>query len=225
MTGAPTVLIMAKAPRPGSVKTRLHPLLRPEGCARLQAVLLANTVRTALAAGRRVVVAFDPPGARSEIKALISEPAVELLPQRGAHLGERMTAAADDALPGGGPLVVIGTDAPTMTSDLVDRGFAALEPGSAAALGPALDGGYYLLAVPWPRPEAFAIDPALWSGPRVMAETASRLRPAGRVELLPALRDLDTPDDAAALLGDPALPAAVAEALRAEVLAAERVSV
>ncbi|NUR63861.1 MAG: DUF2064 domain-containing protein, partial [Catenulispora sp.] len=121
--------------------------------------------------------------------------------------------AADDALPGGGPLVVIGTDAPTLTADMIVQAFTVLDSGSAAAIGPALDGGYYLLAVHWPHPAAFAIDPALWSGPHVMAATVSRLRRAGRVELLPALRDLDTPEDAAALLADPELPDAVAKAL------------
>lgn len=239
MSGPPTVLVMAKAPRPGSVKTRLHALLGPHGCARLQAALLQHTVATALDTGHRVAVAFDPPGARAEIEALIAgRGAVTLIPQRGGHLGERMTAAADDALADGGPLVVIGTDAPTLTAALLDRaltaltpvpshreqpGFSATRSGGArgeewgAVIGPALDGGYYLLGLHWPAPDAFAIDPALWGGEQVAAATVARLRRRpGRVTRLPALRDLDTPEDAAALIRDPALPPAIARVLYPE---------
>lgn len=215
MTGPTTVLVMAKAPRAGLVKTRLHPLLGPEGCARLQAELLRHTVGTARACGCRVVVAFDPPDARGELRALIGDPgSVTLIPQRGRHLGERMTAAARDAMPHGGALVVIGTDAPTLTWQLLDQAACALEAGSGSVLGPALDGGYYLLGVHWPRPEAFAIDPALWSGEHVAAATLEQLeRHAGHVTRLPMLRDADTPDDAAVLAADPLLPAALVDLL------------
>jgi hypothetical protein len=218
MTGAPTILVMAKTPRPGSVKTRLHPLLGPDGCSVLQAALLAHAVSTALATGRRVVVAFDPPDALGQIRELIADlGAVELIPQCGGHLGERMTTAADDALPDGGHLAVIGTDAPTLTADLLTRAFTALESGSSAVIGPALDGGYYLLGLRWPAPDAFAIDPALWSGEHVADATMARLRRApGRAAQLPVLRDLDTPEDAAALISDPLLPPAIARALYPE---------
>jgi rSAM/selenodomain-associated transferase 1 len=222
-THTPTVLVMAKAPRPGRVKTRLHPLLGPDGCAALQAELLRHTVATALAIGRRVVVAFDPQDARTEVGELIENlGTVELFPQRGEHLGERMTTAAGDVLPGGGHLVVVGTDAPTLTEDLLGRAFTALEAGWSAVIGPALDGGYYLLGLRWPAPDAFAIDPALWSGAQVAAATMARLRAdaPGRVARLPVLRDLDTPGDAAALICDPALPPAIARALHPARIAA-----
>lgn len=223
MTGTSTILVMAKAPRPGTVKTRLHPLLGPRGCAALQAALLTHTVATALTTGRRVVVAFDPPDARAEIRGLINclVDHVELIPQCGEHLGERMTTAAEDALPEGGALAVIGTDAPTLTADLLTRAFTALEAGSSAVIGPALDGGYYLLGLGWPTPDAFAIDPALWSGGQVAAATLTRLRRVpGKVAHLPMLRDLDTPEDAAALISDPAMPPAIARALYPERTAA-----
>ncbi len=216
MTGAPTILVMAKAPRAGRVKTRLHPLLGPAGCAALQAELLRHAVATALATGRRVVVAVDSPDARGQIRELIADlGAVELIRQCGGHLGARMTMAAGDALPDGGHLVVIGTDAPTLTEDLLTRAFTALDAGSSAVIGPAVDGGYYLLGLRWPAPDAFAIDPALWSGEQVAAATIARLRrrAPGGVAQLPVLRDLDTPEDAAALICDPALPPAVARGL------------
>ncbi|MBS2963546.1 TIGR04282 family arsenosugar biosynthesis glycosyltransferase [Actinocrinis puniceicyclus] len=206
---------MAKAPLPGLAKTRLHPLLGPEGCARLQAALSRHTLATALATGRRVVLAFDPPDAHSEISRLIDGlGALKAVPQRDGHLGERMTTAAADALPDGGPLVVIGTDAPALTAGLLDQAFAALETAPASVIGPALDGGYYLLGVRWPAPDVFAIDPALWGGEHVAATTMARLRRLpGCVTQLPTLRDLDTPEDATALIRDPALPPEIAHAL------------
>lgn len=216
MTGAPTILVMAKAPKPGRVKTRLHPLLGQDGCAALQAALLTHTVATALATGRRFVVAFDPPDAEAEIRGLLDDvvDVAQLIPQCAGHLGERMTMAAGDALPEGGPLLVIGTDAPTLTADLLARASTALETGASAVIGPALDGGYYLLGLQWPAPEAFAIDPALWSGEYVAEATLTRLRRLpGRIVRLPVLRDLDTPEDAAALITDPLLPPAIARAL------------
>lgn len=207
-------LIMAKAPRPGRVKTRLHPLLGPAGSARLQAELIRRTA--ALTRGRRLgtFVAFDPPDARAELELLVPD-GVRLLPQRGADLGERVAAAAGDVLSGrAGPLPVIGTGAPTLTPALLDRAAAALREPADAVLGPALDGGYYLIGLHRPQPDLFALDPGLWGGDRVLAATLAAAHAAGlTVRLLPRVRDLDTPEDAAALLADPLLPEPIARLL------------
>jgi rSAM/selenodomain-associated transferase 1 len=210
-----TILIMAKAPRPGVVKTRLQPMLGPRGCAALQAALLG---RVAAMAGRvtdRVVVAFDPPDARAEMIRLLPG-SVGLLPQRGTHLGVRMAAAvADVAAACGGPVVVVGTDVPALTEVLLRAALDALTGSAEVVLGPACDGGYYLLGLRRPVSGVFDIDPVLWGGPGVLAATLARLHAdRRRVELLPTLRDLDTQDDAAALLEDPLLPADIAGALR-----------
>jgi glycosyltransferase A (GT-A) superfamily protein (DUF2064 family) len=81
-------------------------------------------------------------------------------------------------------------------------------------LGPALDGGYYLIGMRRPHTEVFAIDPMWWSTDKVLAATLALTAEAGlRADLLAPLRDLDTPEDATALLADPGLPPAITAVL------------
>lgn len=212
-----SVLVMAKAPLPGTVKTRLHPLLGPGGCAALQSALIGQVSRLATGQGASTFVAFDPPGAHDALRALVPDE-VHLIPQRTGHLGDRLVGAVRDVFAAGaGPVVVLGVDAPTLTPRHLDAAFAALSKpidGPDAVLGPALDGGYYLLGLRRPHLELFDIDPRLWGGSGVLAAT---LELAGRHGLgmsqLPVLRDLDTPEDARVLLTDPQLPACVAALL------------
>jgi rSAM/selenodomain-associated transferase 1 len=209
-----TVLVLAKAPQPGRVKTRLHPLLGPDGSARLQAGLIRRTTDLTTAHGWTTYLAFDPPDAEDELTGLVPA-GTRLLPQSSGHLGQRLTAAvAAAASEHEGPLLVLGTDAPTLTVELLESAFAALRRGADVVLGPALDGGYYLIGLHHPLPHLFAIDPALWGGHQVLAATVDAATREGcSVRLLRELRDLDTPEDAAALLADPALPASVAALL------------
>ena len=96
---------------------------------------------------------------------------------------------------------------------------AAADCAAGVVLGPALDGGYYLIGLRRPQPSVFALDPGRWGGDQVRTDTLARLRAAGlRAHLLAVLCDLDTPDDAAALLADPGLPPVVAARLRPPVL-------
>ncbi|NUR05215.1 MAG: glycosyltransferase [Streptomyces sp.] len=209
---SPAVLVMAKAPLPGTVKTRLHALLGSRGCAELQSALLAHTVE--LTAGWPTFLAYDPPDAEDAVRCLVP-PGVRLLPQRGSGLGERLAAAVEDVCTlRPGPVVVLGTDAPTLTADRLAAAFTALDSGHDVVLGPALDGGYYLIGMRRPQTRLFGLDPALWGGDQVLASTLAIADRAGlRTVLLPPLRDLDTPEDAAVLLGDPLLPARIAAAL------------
>jgi hypothetical protein len=245
---SPAVLIMAKAPRPGSVKTRLHPLLSPDGCAALQAELIrqAGVVSAGLrdvavppaddrcgradgagAAARfrevTVFAAVDPPDAAAELAGLVPD-ATRLIGQRGAGLGERLAAATGDVLGDGyGPVVVIGADVPTLTPGRLAAAFGALAAGYDVVFGPALDGGYYLAGLTRPRPGIFALGPALWGGEQVLAASLAAARRLGlHARLLPALRDLDTPADAVALLADPLLPGRVAEVLSRPAASAHR---
>ncbi|MGH3199748.1 MAG: TIGR04283 family arsenosugar biosynthesis glycosyltransferase [Streptosporangiaceae bacterium] len=212
----PAVLIMAKAPRPGMVKTRLHPMLGPDGCAALAERLICHTVSVATAVGEATVfTAVDPPDALDEMGGLMPG-CVTLLRQRGADLGERLAAAAGELFAGGHwPVVVIGTDAPTLTAGRLAEAFGELARGRDVVFGPACDGGYYLVGLNRPAPELFALDPGVWGGDRVLAASLAAACRAGLdAGLLPALRDLDTPADAQVLLGDPLLPSAIAAALR-----------
>ncbi len=213
------LLVMAKAPRAGAVKTRLHPLLGPDGCARLQSALIDNVLALVAECGLTTYLAFDPPGARTEMSRLA--PGATLVPQVGTDLGQRMRYGAETVFAAGHSAVVImGTDVPTITRCLVTDALIRLDDGADVVLGPAVDGGYYLLALARPHLAIFDIDPGLWGGPRVLTATFDAARGHGlRVSLLPVRRDLDTPADAVALLADPLLPGGVADALPA-VLAA-----
>ncbi|MFH0241452.1 TIGR04282 family arsenosugar biosynthesis glycosyltransferase [Streptomyces sp. HK10] len=215
-TGTPAVLVMAKEPRPGTVKTRLHPLLGPARCAGLQAELIRHALETVASLGLRTYLAYttgDGPAAARDP----APPAVRMLTQRGGDLGRRLAAATGEAFAdGAGPLLVIGTDAPTLTGDLLAAALTALD-GRDVVLGPALDGGYYLIGTHAPHPRLFGLDPAWWSTDKVLAATLALAAGQGlRTELLSPLRDLDTPGDAAALLRDPLLPPRIAALLRPE---------
>jgi rSAM/selenodomain-associated transferase 1 len=209
------VLIMAKAPRAGTVKTRLHPLLGPRGCARLQAGLLQHTVLLAESvAPTCTYVAVDPPGASGDLIGLVPA-GVTVLSQSGPDLGARMGVAATNVLEHHhGPLLVIGTDAPTLTAAHLQQAGEELVNGRDVVFGPAMDGGYYLIGMAQAFPELFAIDPGLWGGPEVLTASVAGARAAQlQVGLLPVLRDLDTPEDAAAFRADDGLPEEIAALL------------
>jgi rSAM/selenodomain-associated transferase 1 len=209
------VLIMTKAARAGTVKTRLDPLLGPRGCARLQAGLLQHTVLLAESvAPTSTYVAVDPPDAAGELIGLLPA-GVAVLPQCGPDLGARMCAAATRVLERHhGPLLVIGTDAPTLTAAHLEQAGEELVNGRDVVFGPAMDGGYYLVGMAQVFPDVFAIDPGLWGGPEVLTASVARARAAQlQVGLLPVLRDLDTPQDAAAFLAEDRLPEEIAALL------------
>ncbi|MDA8285255.1 MAG: TIGR04282 family arsenosugar biosynthesis glycosyltransferase [Actinomycetota bacterium] len=210
MTDERAVLVMAKAPRSGLAKTRLAPMLGDDRCASLQAALItrAATTATAVTPGA-TFLAFDPPDAREELAGLVP-PGVELLPQRGRHLGERLAAAVTDVYAvHRGLLVVVGTDIPLLEPRHLRDAFGALAGGNDVVLGPAYDGGYYLAGMTRPVPSLFDIDPELWGGPGVLAATVTRVEANGlRCHLLEVVRDLDTPEDVVALAAEPTLPSA-----------------
>ncbi|MDE3203571.1 MAG: TIGR04282 family arsenosugar biosynthesis glycosyltransferase [Acidobacteriota bacterium] len=211
MTLEPSVLVMVKAPRAGRVKTRLDPLLGPQGCAWLAAALLTHTVSVAIASGFEVTVAYDPPDAREEVATLVPS-GVGMVAQSGGDLGHRMATAAAGPLDRGRPAVLIGTDAPTLRAETLWEAAERLDRAD-VVIGPAADGGYYLVGLARAVPEVFRLGP-IWGGPSVLVESLHAAAKAGAsVSLLDMRRDLDTPEDAAALLADPDLPPAVRHVL------------
>lgn len=205
---------MAKAPRPGTVKTRLHPLLGPLGCAALQAELIRHTAGLVFGQGLRFYLAYAP-GDGEDLACAETPSGARLILQRGADLGQRLTAAVVEAFAdGAGPLLVIGTDAVTLTGDHLAAALGALDHHE-VVLGPALDGGYYLIGMRNPRTRLFGIAPALWGTDQVLSATRELARAeALSMDLLTPLRDLDTPEDAEAFLTDPLLPRGIAALLR-----------
>lgn len=183
-----TLVVLAKAPVPGQVKTRLCPPCTPEQAAALAEAALADTLAAVAAVGgRRVVVLDGAPGPWLPA-------GVEVVPQRGGGLDERLAAAFEDV---GGPALLVGMDTPQITPALLRTGLALLAMAD-AVLGGAPDGGYWAIGLRRP-------DPALFLGvPMSVAETGAaqraRLAAAGlRVAGLPPLRDVDDIDDARAV--------------------------
>lgn len=210
-----SVVVLARAPRPGACKTRLEPVLGPEGCAELQRVLVVRTVRWAAAAGE-AFLAHDPPDARDDLARLA--PGAALFAQRGEGLGERMVHAMDAVARErpGAPLVVVGTDLPTLRPAHAAAALDDLRTGCDVSIGPTTDGGLYLIALRKPLPELLALPPAAWGGPKVARLVLERVVQAGLdVGMLRAERDLDDPQDARAFLADPCTPADVLQALHA----------
>jgi uncharacterized protein len=217
-----TLLVFMKWPRPGTAKTRLARSLGDEAAAELYRVLAEEEIRrTAPREGEyERLFFFAPAGARAEMEAWL--PGETLVPQEGADLGERLAAAFAEAFGRGARrAAVIGTDVPWVSREVVAEALASLEDHD-LVLGPARDGGYYLLALDRPRPTLFS--GIAWSTPSVFAATVERAEALGLgVRVLETLRDIDTLGDVRAewerlrpLLAGRALREAVQRALAGE---------
>ncbi|MEU9007889.1 DUF2064 domain-containing protein [Streptomyces sp. NPDC048551] len=188
MTGT-TLLVIAKEPLPGRVKTRLSPAFTPHEAAALAEAALADSLAAVAAtpAGRRVLVLDGRPGPWLP-------PGFEVLPQVAGALDERLAAAFGAC---SGPALLIGMDTPQVTPALLTVDWEAYD----AWFGPALDGGFWALGLRRP-------DPALLRGvpmslPTTGAVQYERLRAAGlRTGRLPLLRDVDTAEDARAVAAE-----------------------
>ena len=183
----PALLVIAKAPAPGRVKTRLTPPCTPQEAAALAAAALDDTLAAAAKAllpARRVLVLEGEPG------SWIPD-AFEVIPQRGDGLGERLAAAFADA---DGPAFLVGMDTPQLTPALLDAGLEALD-GADAAFGAALDGGYWGLGLRRPDPEVFRDVPM--SHPCTGLAQSVRLAELGlSTAVLAPMLDVDTIEDA-----------------------------
>ncbi|HZI19720.1 MAG TPA: TIGR04282 family arsenosugar biosynthesis glycosyltransferase [Pyrinomonadaceae bacterium] len=196
-TRGPAVVLMAKAPRAGRVKTRLSPPLSPAECAALARCLFADTAAAALSVVRAVFVAYAPADGRAALEPLLpAGAAVGWLEQRGSGLGERLSSVVERVFAlGSGPVLLLGADSPTLPPRYLAAAVEALASGGAdAALGPTDDGGYYLVGLRRPAPGLF--EGVEWSTPRAYEQTA---RNAARLSLrlaeLPRWYDVDTPAD------------------------------
>ncbi len=193
------VAIVAKAPRPGAVKTRLCPPLRPREAAALARCFLRDKIaQVGGLTGVTPVVAFTPAGERPLFERLAV--GFTLVPQRGADLGSRLRSLLATLLRRRHRAVLaIDSDTPTLPPTLLQRAVDLAASGDVdLVLGPAEDGGYYLIGVRADHPALFHEIP--WSTPSVLETTLTRAREAGlRIACLPAWFDVDTPEDLARL--------------------------
>ncbi len=193
------ILIFAKAPVAGAVKTRLIPALGAQGAARLHEQLARHCIAQAVAAGLCPVQLWCAPDtAHPFFMQCQKDYGVSLHTQQGADLGARMahalSAALGSALPSAGYAVVIGADCPALTAHDLSAALRALEEDYDAVLGPAEDGGYVLLGLKRVALELFENIP--WGTEQVLGLTRARLKQLQwRWHELPARRDVDRPQD------------------------------
>ena len=183
------LVVMAKEPLPGRVKTRLCPPLQPVEAATLAAAALADTLQAVAwtQARRRVLVLDGSPGAWLP-------PGFEVIAQRGDGLADRLANATRDV---GEALVFVGMDTPQLTRALL---LAALDglAGSDAVLGPTIDGGYWAIGLREPDPAVFEGVPMSTAG--TAAAQLARLEELGLdTTQLERLHDVDSFEDAAAV--------------------------
>ncbi len=191
------VVVFLKEPVPGRAKTRLAPWIGDEGAARLYRRLAEDTVlELRRPAEWETEIRFDPPEAEERVAAWLCQP-LPLRPQLGDDLGERLEQAISEGFARGATrVVVVGTDCPALTAATVRAAFTALEEAE-VVLGPAADGGFYLLGLRRPVAGLFSNIP--WSTADVAAAIRERIRAAGStLQELRVLRDIDTGDDLAA---------------------------
>jgi rSAM/selenodomain-associated transferase 1 len=192
------LIVLAKAPVPGRVKTRLTPPFTPHEAAMLAEAALADTLEAGASASfaRHILALADQwatPGAlRAELPGRF-----EVIPQRGGGLDERIAAAFDDAYAElAAPVVLIGMDTPQVTPGLLETVAQPLTAGEAdAVFGPAADGGFWLLGLR--KPDAALIHGVPMSADDTGQVQLDRLRAAGlRIRQVPELIDVDTVGDA-----------------------------
>lgn len=193
------LVVMAKAPREGKVKTRLFSALSPEEAKRLHVAFLSDTF--ALMEDVReereelgLALCYTPEGEEETFEEVEREGSL-MIPQRGDELGERLTNCFADLFAlGFESVVVIGADSPTLPGDYVFDAFECFETDDDVIIGPTEDGGYYLVGMRKPHARIFEDVP--WGGAGVLDATLDRAREAElNLVLLPEWYDVDTPED------------------------------
>jgi len=190
------LVIVAKAPVVGQVKTRLCPPLSAAEATELFRCFLVDTVaRASTVPNAQVCLAFTPTDSEALFRALLPFP-LRYLPQRGNSLGERLVNIFADLLHDGfSKIVIVDSDSPTVPTVYLQEAFTLLDnPGNDAVFGPCSDGGYYLVG-------ACAVHHGLfenitWSMASVLTETLAQARLHKlNVALLPAWYDVDNGAD------------------------------
>lgn len=195
------LLIFAKVPRPGSVKTRLTPALSPSEAARLYTAFLRDTVRQSRGlSGPDVRLYLAPPLPDDGVDALPSD--VSLHAQTGNGLGQRMRHALRETLEEGYQRVVLmGSDHPTLSPSFLHEAYQSLESAEAVCIGPTEDGGFYLLGMSAFYPQLFTN--MTYSHSAVLSDTLARsAQTDARVTVLPEWYDVDRPEDVPRMLDD-----------------------
>ena len=189
------LLLLSKAPEPGKVKTRLASHLGMDTAANIYEKLVHECLETCVAADLcPIEICCEPSPDHPFFQYCSKRYDTGLQQQAGGDIGLRMSHAMRSALQHAEHVVLIGADCPSLTTDDLDTAFQALQQGSDVVLGPAEDGGYYLIGMNLHHPTLFEGIP--WSTPLVLEKTETRLRQLGLTwHRLTMRRDIDTVED------------------------------
>lgn len=190
-TRQPQLILFAKKPAAGAVKTRLQPPLSPSQAAAVADILLRQSVCLARQHWPgEIALAVTPSAGDSWWESVAGDGRIPVTDQAAGDLGQRMRHALEQAP---GPAAVMGCDVPHCRAGILRRAYRELERGH-NVIGPSLDGGYYLLGLQ--RPQALLFQGVEWGSGRVLAQTLVRAGMAGvHFHCLDALRDLDRWED------------------------------
>ncbi|MEZ6064506.1 MAG: TIGR04282 family arsenosugar biosynthesis glycosyltransferase [Planctomycetaceae bacterium] len=199
-----TLVVFARRPVAGQVKTRLATSIGPAAAADLYLAFLRDTLRIAtLVPVERCIACSPADEATQHWFTTLADQRLTVWPQPAGELGERLAACFEKFLDHPGDrLVVIGSDAPTLPHRLIEQAFDTLDAYD-AVIGPAMDGGYYLIGARQTGQGAAALFNEIdWDGPSVLEQTVTRLRESRySLGLLPPWYDVDTLEDLQALHG------------------------
>ena len=199
------LVLFAKAPVPGQVKTRLCPPLTPDEAATLHGTFVLDALESSASAASRGlpkqsprrfdrILACWPSSEHVFFQIMQERHGVELIDQRGDDLGARMATAADEVFRKGYQRVLlVGTDLPDLPESTYQDALTLIAAHD-VVLGPSSDGGYYLIGLAHPAPDLFRDVP--WSTDQVLRVTLAKAKEAGLATAqLPMHRDIDTIDD------------------------------
>jgi rSAM/selenodomain-associated transferase 1 len=190
------LIIFARKPVPGKVKTRLIPHLSAGEAAQLYHCMLTDILNKSVSICETDKILFYEDGRETEDYFRANFPSFTVYPQQGEVLGMRMQTAFDHTFAMGyRSVAIIGTDSPDLPAAHIEESFRLLEKGGAdVVFGPAEDGGYYLLAMKRTHGELFrGID---WSSGQVLRQSLAKAELSGlSCKTLPVWYDVDTPAD------------------------------
>lgn len=195
IAGKPVLLLFVKAPIRGRVKSRLAAAIGEDAAVELYENFILDILERMEESGYPIRIFVYPPDSVELVSSWLGKERV-CVPQTGNDLGERMEQALKQAFSEGWErAVLIGSDLPDLPSDVICGAFAALDAND-AVIGPAADGGYYLIGFNARLFPAGLFHGILWSTETVFQKTQDLLRAAGlRIHVLPQWHDVDTVDD------------------------------
>lgn len=188
------LIIFAKSPIHGKVKTRLIPYFTAKEAAELYKAFISDTIcKTHKLKCEQVIIAYTPSNAEAAFHSICNQ-SVNYLPQNGHNLGERMKNAFIYSFEKGSKrTVIIGTDSPTLPFSYIQKAFDVLKEVP-VTIGPTFDGGYYLIGLSEQNNTIF--DGIDWSTSNVFSQTLTRIQDINKqLYVLPPWYDVDTSDN------------------------------